>query len=236
MRSLSILLLLLAPLYAQNSSRPTEPPSVRVHGESQISAAPDEAELDIGVVTQAPSTEAASAQNTQRVATITQSLRVLVPAADIKTINFSINPNFRYPKEGAPAIQGYTAENTVRVTVEDLALLRKVIDTATKSGATSVNRLNFTLRSESEKEVRARALGEAAAQAASSAQALVGALKLKLGRVLHVEEGQPVIISPAPQIDLGRAQSSDMAPLSPGYIRVHADVNLVYELIETRPR
>ncbi len=209
---------------------------MRVHGESQISAAPDQAELDIGVVTQAPSTEAASAQNTQRVATITQSLRALVPAADIKTINLSINPNFRYPKEGAPTIQGYTAENTVRVTVEDLAVLRKVIDTATKSGATSVNRLNFTLRSESEKEVRARALGEAAAQAASSAQALAAALKLKLGRILHVEEGQPVIISPAPQIDLGRAQSSDMAPLSPGYIRVHADVNLVYELIETRPR
>ena len=197
---------------------------------------PTRAELDIGVVTQAPSTEAASAQNAQRVTAIIENLRALVPAADIKTINLSINPNFRYPKEGAPTIQGYTADNTVRVTVEDLAILRKVIDTATKSGATSVNRLNFTLRSESEKEVRARALGEAAAQAASSAQALAAALKLKLGRVLHVEEGQPVIISPAPQIDLGRAQSSDMTPLSPGYIQVHADVNLVYELIETRPR
>ncbi len=236
MRSLAILLLWSAPLHAQQLSRAPDLPSVRVHGESQISAAPDQAELDIGVVTQAPSAEAASAQNTQRVSAITQTLRALVPAGDIKTINLSINPNFRYPKEGAPTIQGYTADNTVRVTVEDLAILRKVIDTATRSGATSVNRLNFTLRSESENEVRARALGEAAAQAASSAQALVAALKLKLGRVLHVEEGQPVIISPAPQIDLGRAQSSDMTPLSPGYIQVHADVNLVYELIETRPR
>lgn len=234
MRSLSILLLVLAPL--QELSRAADSPSVRVHGESQISAAPDRAELDVGVVTQAPSTEAASAQNAQRVTAIIENLRALVPAADIKTINLSINPNFRYPKEGAPAIQGYTADNAVRVTVEDLAILRKVIDTATKSGATSVNRLNFTLRSESEKEVRARALGEAAAQAASSAQALAAALKLKLGRILHVEEGQPIIISPAPQIDLGRAQSSDMTPLSPGYIQVHADVNLVYELIETRPR
>ncbi len=236
MRSFLILLLLLAPLRAQDLSRAPEPPSVRVHGESQISVAPDQAELDVGVVTQGPSTEAASAQNTQRVAAVTQSLRALLPAADIKTINLSINPNFRYPKEGAPTIQGYTAENTVRVTVEDLALLRKVIDTATKSGATSVNRLNFTLRTESEKNVRARALGEAAAQAASSAQALAGALKLNLGRILRVEEGQPVIISPAPQIDLGRAQSSDMTPLSPGYIQVHANVNLVYELIENRPR
>ncbi len=209
---------------------------MRVHGESQISAAPDQAELDIGVVSQAPSTESASAQNAQRVTAIVESLRALVPAADIKTINLSINPNFQYPKEGAPAIQGYTAENTVRVTVEDLAILRQVIETATKAGATSVNRLNFTLRTESEKEVRARALSQAAAQAASGAQALAAALKLKLGRILRVEEGQPVIISPAPQIDLDRARSSDMTPLSPGYIQVHADVNLVYELIEHQSR
>lgn len=230
------MLFCLTSFYGQEVPSGPEPPSVRVHGESQISAEPDEAEMDIGVVTQGSTTEAASTQNTQRVTAVVESLRTIVPAANIKTINLSINPNFRYPKQGAPTIEGYTANNTVRVTVEDLAMLRKVIDTATKAGATSVNRLNFTLRAESEREVRARALGQAATQAQSSAEALANSLKLKLGRILRVEEGQPVVISPAPEIDLNRARSSDMTPLSPGYIQVHANVNLVYELMQSGRR
>jgi uncharacterized protein YggE len=94
--------------------------------------------------------------------------------------------------------------------------------------------LNFTLRSES--EVRAQALGEAAKEAEAGADALARSLKLKLGRVLLVEEGQPVVISPAPQIDLGKAQSTDMSPISPGNIQVHANVNLTYELLEASRR
>lgn len=207
-------------------------PSVRVHGESQVSAEPDEAEMDIAVVTQDSSLEAASTQNAQRVNAVLQSLRKLLPAGNIKTVNLSLNPNYRYPKEGAPTIDGYMANNTVRVTVDNVSMLRKVIDAATKAGAASVNRLNFTLRAESEKQARARALGQAASQAESNAQALAAALKLKLGRVMHVEEGQPVVISPAPQIELGKAQSSDMMPLSPGNIEIRANVNVEYELVE----
>ena len=231
MRTLVILFVCLASLRAQVNSE-TDRPSVRVHGESQVSAEPDEAEIDVGVVTQGATSDVASTQNTQRVNAVVQSLRSLLPSANIKTINLSINPNFRYPKEGTPTISGYTADNTVRLIVDDINALRKVIDTALKAGASSVNRLNFTMRSQSEKNIRAQALGEAASQAATSAKALAASLNLKLGRVLRVEEGQPVVISPAPQIDLGRAQSSDMTPLSPGYIQVHANVNLTYELIQ----
>ncbi len=231
MRSLIILLLCFAPLGAQVNPE-ADRPSVRVHGESQVSAEPDEAEIDVGVVTQGATSDVASTLNTQRVNAVVQSLRSLLPSANIKTINLSINPNFRYPKEGAPTISGYTADNTVRLIVDDIDVLRRVIDTALKAGASSVNRLNFTMRSQSEKNIRAQALGEAASQAATSAKALAASLSLKLGRILRVEEGQPIVISPAPQIDLGRAQSSDMTPLSPGYIQVHANVNLTYELIQ----
>jgi hypothetical protein len=55
---------------------------------------------------------------------------------------------------------------------------RKVIDVATQAGANSVNRLTFALRDE-------------------RAEALAVSVKGKLGRLLRVEEGQPVIISPA---------------------------------------
>jgi uncharacterized protein YggE len=210
---------------------PLQAQTLRVHGESLVSVPPDEVEMDIGAVSEASSPEAASAQNAIAVSHLIDSLRSMLPAGNIKSINLSINPNFRYPKEGAAVIQGYTATNTLRITLNNLDLLHPVICASTKAGAASINRLNFTLRAESDRRARARALADAAAQAAAGATALASSLKLKLGRILRVEEGQPLIVSPAPQIDLGKAQSTDMTPISPGYIQIHANVNLEYEIV-----
>jgi len=47
-----------------------------------------------------------------------------------------------------------------------------------------------------------------------------------------VEEGQPVIISPAREIELGKAESTEQTPILPGNIEVHANVKLTYELVQ----
>ena len=205
------------------------PPAIRVHGQATVSAQPDQAQFDIGVVTQAATVSAAVNQNAAQTNAVMRELKSLVPDHDIKTINFSVNPNYKYPKDGGTAaIEGYTANNTVRLLLNDISRIPAVIEAATKSGANSLNRLSYLLKDE--KAVRAQALAAAATQAESGAQALSGALKLKLGRLLRVEEGQPVIVSPARQMSFARADSTDMTPVSPGAIDVHADVNLTYEI------
>ncbi len=221
---------LLASLKAQEPSGAVIP-SILVHGEATVSAEPDEANVDIGIVTQAPTSEAAADLNSKQANTVTQALRTLVPKANVKTVNFAVNPNYRYPKDGgAPAILSYTANNTVRVVLDDISKLRKVIDAATQAGANNVNRLTFALRDE--KPIRSRALAEAAKQARASADALADSLKVKLGRLLHVEEGQPVIVSPAREIELGKSETAEQAPILPGNIEVHANVKLTFELIQ----
>jgi uncharacterized protein YggE len=215
-----------ASLWAQDARLP---PYVRVHGEATISVEPDQAQIDIGVITQGATSQAASDANSKQASGVIDQLKAAIPSATIKTVNFSVNPNYKYAKEGGtPTILGYTANNTVRLELNDTALVRKVIDVATKSGANNVNRLNFTLKDE--KPYRARALGEAAAQARSSADALAASLHLKVGGVLQVDEGQPVIVSPARQVDFARAESNTETPLSPGNIDVHASVNVTFEL------
>ena len=231
MRTILILLVALsATAAAQEMPSLLGPPSIRVHGEATISAEPDQAQFDIGVESQATTAKEATDKNTAQTNAVIQELKSVVPSGDIKTINFSVNPNYLYPQGGGPAkVTGYTAMNTVRLQLRDLAMLHNVIDVAIRSGANSINRLTFSLQNE--KAVRDEALGNAAEQARSGAIALAAALKLKLGRLVRVEEGQPVVVSPAREISFGRALSTDMTPITPGRIDVHADVNLTYEIL-----
>lgn len=211
------------------------PPSIRVHGEATVSAEPDQAQVDLAVSTQAVSAKAATDQNAAQTKALVDEIESFLPASAIKTVNFSVNPNYRYPKEGGEAtITGYTANNTVRLLLNDISILQKVIEVATKSGANSINRLTFSLKDE--KTVRAQALANAANQAQAGAQALAASLKVRLGRLLRVEEGQPVIVSPAREVSFARAESTAVTPISPGTINVHADVNLTYEIATARAR
>jgi uncharacterized protein YggE len=49
--------------------------------------------------------------------------------------------------------------------------------------------------------------------------------------VLQLEEGQPVIVSPARQVEFARAESNTETPISPGNIDVHASVNITFEIL-----
>jgi uncharacterized protein len=234
MQFISIFLVCLVMMRAQQTPSIANPPSMRVHGEATVSVEPDQLQFDIGVVTQASSAKEATDQNDSQAKALIQELRAAFPSASVKSINFSVNPNYHYLAQGAPTIVGFTSSNTIRLLLNDVSKLQSVIDIAIKSGAKSINRLTFTLQNES--PVRAEAFAKAADQAQAGAQALAAALKLKLGILLSVEEGQPVIVSPPRQISFENLGSTNLAPISLGMIDVHADVNLTYEIMQAAER
>ncbi len=161
-------------------------------------------------------------------------LSAAFPQASITGINFSVNPIYVYPKGETPTIAGYTASNAVRLILNDLSKLSSVMDIAIKSGANSINRLSFSIRDED--SARARALAAAALQAQTNADALANSLMLKRVRLLSVEEGQPVIVSPSRELSFQKLQSTNLEPITPGAINVHADVDLTYEVTQQAPR
>jgi hypothetical protein len=225
----TILLTGVALMPAQDVNSTRETPSVRVHGQSTLSVEPDQVQFDIGVVSQTADAKAATDQNTTRSNALVQELKAAFPSASIKAVNFSVNPNYQYPQEGTPTIAGYTANNTVRLLLNDISRLQTVIDIAIKSGANSINRLTFSLRNED--SARAQALSAAARQAQAGADALAASLRLRLGRLLTIDEGQPVIVSPPREMSFDKLQSSNVAPIAPATIDIHADVDLTYELV-----
>jgi hypothetical protein len=225
----TILLAGVRAMHAQSAPQKNAPSTVRVHGQTTLSVEPDQVQFDIGVVTQAAAAKDATDQNASRSSGLVQELKAAFPSATIKAVNFSVNPNYQYPREGTPTIAGYTANNTVRLLLNDISRLQTVIDIAIKSGANSINRLTFTLRSEN--SVRAQALAGAARQAKAGAEALADSLGLTLGRLVTVDEGQPVVVSPPREITFDKLQSTSLEPISPVTIDVHADVDLTYEVV-----
>src|SRR5262245_5280471 len=139
MKTVSFILNLLLILFAstdlvhaspQDSDDKKNVPTIRVTAEAIVTAAPDQAEINIGVVTQAQTAQAAAVDNAKKQdAVIAQLRKTLGASADIKTISYSVSPNYRYPKEGGqPIISGYNASNIVQVKTTDLAQVGKLID------------------------------------------------------------------------------------------------------------
>ena len=91
----------LLPLAAQRKQTAEEPATLLVHGEATVSVEPDIAELDIGVLTQAPTSQAAGDQNAAKSKELVAQLQGLAASGDMKSISLSINPNYRYGKDGA---------------------------------------------------------------------------------------------------------------------------------------
>src|SRR5579871_3857439 len=175
MKTLLLVPLLMVPLSAQEQLSRQTPPFVRVGGEGIVSLKPDQAEINIGVVTTSQNAEDAGAQNAKQTTAVVASLHdILGQGADIKTLNYSLTPTQRYRDGAPPTITGYTASNTVHVKTQNLAVVGKIIDTVTKSGANLIQGIQFNLRDE--QAARAQALKQAAQQARATGEALASAL------------------------------------------------------------
>lgn len=166
----------------------TDKPFVEATGEATISVKPDEAVVDIGVVSQAPTAASAAALNAKQTAAVLADFdRLLGPGKKIRTTSYSLRPNYQTAKPGStPSIAGYTATNTVEVTLDDLDLVGKILDAAAGSGANMIQRLQYQLKDPS--AVHAQALRQAAEKAKAAAEAIAAGLGVKILRVLSSQE------------------------------------------------
>lgn len=217
--------------------RPPRPASIQVTGQAKITEAPDRVYIDIGVTTQAEKSDAAAAQNAQRLSAVISAVkRTAGPGAQLTTTEYSISPIYKYSRDGGtPSVVGYTANNVVQVRLDDLGRIGRVIDTATQAGSNDVRDIRFTLRDQ--QVPRGEALREAALNARQDAEALAGALGLRVVRVRSVAEQSPAVVSPLvyPQARVfAQVKAAAPTPVEPGTIDVSATVTLTVEVAPTK--
>ena len=217
--------------WGQGSLEKPTYPSIRVSGEAAVTTKPDQAQIDIGVVTEARDAQTAATENAEKFDAVLGELRkALGPGADIKSTSYSLTPMYHYPKEGGtPTITGYSATNVIQVKTNELTQVGKIIDTAAQSSANRIQSLQFTLKDE--QAVYVQALREAVAKGRAKAEAIASALGLKIIRVLSAEEGgqlsRPVYIE---GMRTRAAAPPVQTPVEPGTLEVRATVTLTVEI------
>src|SRR6266480_266991 len=208
--------------------------SIRVTGDAKVTARPDRVQIDIGVSTRAAQSQEAAEQNARQVDAVLAAVRKATGAAVLKTISYTLNPTYQYhPLCEETTITGYSALNVVQVTLDDLARIGTVIDSATQAGANHVQGIQFTLRDQD--AVRAEALRQAATRARAEAEVLAAALGLKVVRVLGVEENSPRVMPVRAYLGAQRSMATAAAPtpVEAGTLEVTADVMLTVEVSPT---
>ena len=228
MRIHFLLLAAFSALRSPAAAQTSDSPQIRVTGRATVSVPPEEASVDVGVVTEAPEAKDAARLNAQKLDFVLKAIQnALGSGANFETVSYSLNPVYRYPEPRTePVLRGYSASNVVRVKELALDKVGEVIDLATSSGANSVSNIAFGLRDEA--AAKARALREAAIDAKAKADALADALGVQVLGILSVSEGEPDIIRPLPtyRAEMAMAQAAPPTPVEAGAIEVRASVTL----------
>lgn len=210
---------------------------ITVVGDAQTKIAPDTAVMTFSVVTQGKQALDAQQENAKK----SEAVKIAVEAitqnakAEIKTSDYSLNPEQDYYSGKMPKILGYEVKNTVTVSINDLNQVGAVLDAATKAGANSVEGIRFIIGEAS--PAKGDALALATKQAMAKAETIAQSLNGRIVRVVETHESGAPLLPSSSYSSLGVtssnmtvAKSAYNTPVQAGSLDVRSNVVLVVEV------
>ncbi len=160
---------------------------VSVSGLGEVTAKPDVALVNVGIITQKSTVEEAQTENNNKMNAIITELKgqYKIAEEDIKTSYYQINPRYDWT-EGRQRIIGYEVSQSVEVKVRNFDNIGKIVSMAGEKGANSVSGPNFTI--DDPEVYKAEARKEAIAQAKEKAKSLADEVGINLGRIVGFSE------------------------------------------------
>jgi uncharacterized protein YggE len=173
------------PVWAQTPA----PAMISVTGEATISAAPDLAQIDGGVTSEAKTAREAAEANNAAMGKVLLALKGAgIEEKDFQTSRLSLQPESAPNRSGggAPTIVGYRASNRVTVRLRDVSKLAGVIDAMVGAGVNDIGGISFKVSNASKLLDDARE--QALADARRKAEIYARAAGVTLGAPLSIAE------------------------------------------------
>lgn len=207
-----------------------QPRVLSVSGNGQVYLVPDLAYVYIGVRVDADDVSTALTKNNEQAQLVSDAvIKLGVEKKDIQTSSFNVYPMSDYGTDGQITRKYYVVENTIYITVRDLGKLGQLLDSVVRSGANSINGINFDVTDKEAALAQARDI--AISKARAEAEAIATASGVKLGDLqsvnVYTSGGTTPIFEGKGG---GGAAANASVPVSAGQLMISVDANLVYEI------
>jgi uncharacterized protein YggE len=211
---------------------PAQPPRIVTTGEAQVRVTPDRATILVGVQTRGLTAAAAGTSNARIQKAILDTLKAMgLPADQLATQSYSVNPEMQYPPSGGPGkVTGYTVSNVVRVELKRIEQVGPVVDASLAKGANQINSIQFS--SSTASEARRAAMADAVRDARADAEALAKAAGGSVGQVMEITSNSPPVRPMYGEVMMRSAAKADVAtPIEPGEQVISAMVSVIWQFL-----
>lgn len=229
----AILFLMIILILGINSTAAAEEriSTISVNGEGVVEVAPDRATISVGVVTRDKNAAKVQNDNSRIASEIIKAVAALgIDKKNIRTGNYSFHQYYRQENNKRVA-DGYEANNTVTIIVDDLNLVGKVIDTSLSHGANNIDSLEFGIKNKA--ALQNDAIRLAVRDARAKAEVVAAELGKNIIGVKNVAVNSGYISAPRANKMFAAQMEMDMAietPIESGTLTCNANVHVEFEI------
>ncbi|CAD0009870.1 SIMPL domain-containing protein [Flavobacterium chungangense] len=204
-------------------------PLINVNGEGKVKVAPDRVCISATVETKGNNAKEVKKQNDEKIDAVLKFIKKMnVPAADFKTKQVALNPQYDYEKKKT----NYNATQTIEIVVKDLSKYDELMEGLVQQGINRIDHVTFESSKELQLQSEARKL--AMKDAKAKADDYVSVLGQKVGKAFVISDNSQ-IYHPQPMYAAMRMkESADNAPsnetLAIGEIEITANVSVSFVL------
>ena len=218
-------ILLAAPALADD----VPPAAISVTGEATLSVAPDQAEIEAGVTSEAKTAREVSEANNAAMGKVLLALKAAgIEQKDIQTTRFSLQPVYAPPQPNTePKLIGFSVSNQFQVTIRQIGNVGDILDQLIAAGATDIGSVEFLHSNTSKALDQARTA--AVADAKRKAELYAQAAGLTLGGVGWITE-DPGYTPPMPFAAMRAAPAMVATPIAAGEDTLRVRVTVGFDI------
>jgi uncharacterized protein len=219
-----------------------ESTTITVAGVGEAFAVPDIATFTFSVVEEKKTAPEAQEESAKKINAILKYLKDNdIKEKDIKTINYSLYPQYDYTRQvcnnfgcqpGKQMLRGFEANQSIQVKVRDIDTAGGLVSGVGERGATNVSGLSFTV--DNMDAVNREARKDAIDDAKEKAKELADDLGVRLVRVVSFSEGGGVPIYTRAMMAEGIAvdsmEASAVPELPVGENKIMSNISITYEI------
>jgi uncharacterized protein YggE len=206
---------------------------ISVTGRSSVTGTPDIVTFQLGVSVERPTVEAARDLAARSQQAVIDSLKANgIDEKDIRTVQFTINPQYTFTPTGGQQLRGYQVSNVVNVKLRRVDNASKVLDDVARAGDNNVVVRSISFAIDDPTKLQAEAREAAMKQAKDKAEELAEHGGVKVGRPISINEtaSQPIPVAAA-QAAIAAPRTGDTStPIQAGDLEIVVTVNVVYAI------